>query len=238
MWCCRRMTRAVVSNRWWHSRCGCGKPAPRRGCARRRTARSGWPRSAWRWLPVGEPVRPLVHGGRPPSVASVPRRAAELIAAQFDRLATAAEGCDALVASGLMPAVAGARSVAENLGIRSVFVSWCPIFLPSPHHRPHPLPGRPFPPDVTDNRCASGGRTPDRGPAVLGRPSSRARHRHGTRRSHPDRRAPVVRVPNGPDSRDPRASDRRRRHDPHRRRKGGRHDAARRPRLIRPPASA
>jgi vancomycin aglycone glucosyltransferase len=51
-----------------------------------------------------------------------------------------------------MPAVAGARSVAEKLGIRSVYVSFCPIFLPSPHHLPHPLPGRPLPPDVTDNR--------------------------------------------------------------------------------------
>jgi vancomycin aglycone glucosyltransferase len=58
-----------------------------------------------------------------------------------------------------MPAAAAARSVAEKLGIRSVHVSYCPIFLPSPHHppfplpgRPFPLPGRPFPPDVTDNR--------------------------------------------------------------------------------------
>jgi hypothetical protein len=30
-----------------------------------------------------------------------------------------------------------------------VHVSYCPIFLPSPHHRPHPLPGRPLPPEVT-----------------------------------------------------------------------------------------
>jgi vancomycin aglycone glucosyltransferase len=103
-------------------------------------------------VPVGEPVRPLVHGAKPPSAADVPRRAAELIATQFDKLAAAAVGCDVLVASGLMPAVAAARSVAERLGIRSVFVSWCPIFLPSPHHRPHPLPGRPLTPDVTDNR--------------------------------------------------------------------------------------
>jgi vancomycin aglycone glucosyltransferase len=51
-----------------------------------------------------------------------------------------------------MPAVAGARSVAEKLGIRSVHVSYGPIFPPSPHHPPHPLPGRPFPPEVTDNR--------------------------------------------------------------------------------------
>jgi vancomycin aglycone glucosyltransferase len=103
-------------------------------------------------VPVGQPVRPLVHGATPPSAADVPRRAAELIAAQFDKLVAAAEGCDALVASGLMPAVAGARSVAEKLGIRSVYASYCPIFLPSPHHPPHPLPGRPLPPDVTDKR--------------------------------------------------------------------------------------
>jgi vancomycin aglycone glucosyltransferase len=29
--------------------------------------------------------------------------------------------------------------VAEKLGIHSVHASYCPIFLPSPHHRPHPL---------------------------------------------------------------------------------------------------
>jgi vancomycin aglycone glucosyltransferase len=101
-------------------------------------------------VPVGEPVRDLVHGATPPSAADVPRRAAELIAAQFDTLAPAAEGCDAVVASGLVPAAAGARSVAEKLGIRSVHVSYCPIFLPSPHNRPHPLPGRPIPPELTD----------------------------------------------------------------------------------------
>jgi vancomycin aglycone glucosyltransferase len=88
----------------------------------------------------------------PPSAADVPRLIAELIAAWFDKVAAAAEGFDALVASGLMPAAAGARSVAEKLGIHSVHVSFCPIFLPSPYHRPQPLPGRPLPPDVTDNR--------------------------------------------------------------------------------------
>src|SRR5262249_23375690 len=45
-----------------------------------------------------------------------------------------------------------ARSVAEKLGIHSVHVSYCPIVLPSPHHSPLPLPGRPLPPGVTDNR--------------------------------------------------------------------------------------
>jgi vancomycin aglycone glucosyltransferase len=103
-------------------------------------------------VPVGDPVRALVHGAAPPSMADVPRRIAELIAAWFDKVTPAAEGCDALVASGLMPAAAGARSVAEKLGIHSVHVSYCPIYLPSPHHRPSGVPGRSVPPDVTDPR--------------------------------------------------------------------------------------
>lgn len=103
-------------------------------------------------VPVGGSVRELVHGPTPPSPTSVPRRAAELIAAQFDRLAAVAEGADAIVVSGLMPVVAAGRSVAELLGIRSVFVSYCPIFLPSPHHPPQPMPMRPLPPGVTDPR--------------------------------------------------------------------------------------
>jgi vancomycin aglycone glucosyltransferase len=104
-------------------------------------------------VPTGPPVRPLVHGATPPPTADVPRLAAEIIAAQFGTLAAAAEGCDALVATGLMPAAAGARSVAEKLGIRSVYAAYQPTTLPSPHHPPLPLPGRPLPPGVTDNRC-------------------------------------------------------------------------------------
>jgi vancomycin aglycone glucosyltransferase len=103
-------------------------------------------------VPAGPPVRPLVHGAARPSPADLPRVAAELMAAQFDTLAAAAEKCDALVASGLLPAAASARSVSEKLGIRYIYAAYCPIFLPSPHHPPTPFPGRPFPPDVTDNR--------------------------------------------------------------------------------------
>ena len=54
-------------------------------------------------VPVGQPVRPLVSGATTPS-ADLPRRAAELVAAQFDTVPAAAEGCDALVATGVMPA--------------------------------------------------------------------------------------------------------------------------------------
>jgi vancomycin aglycone glucosyltransferase len=103
-------------------------------------------------VPVGQPVRPLVTGATPPSAAGLPRRAAELIAAQFDKLAAAAEGCDALVASGLLPAAVGARSVAEKLGIRYVYASYQPVSLPSPHHPPLRWPGGPFPSEMTDNR--------------------------------------------------------------------------------------
>jgi vancomycin aglycone glucosyltransferase len=52
-------------------------------------------------VPVGQPVRPMVYGATPPTAADLPRRAAELVAAQFD---TVAEGCDSLVATGVMPA--------------------------------------------------------------------------------------------------------------------------------------
>jgi len=49
---------------------------------------------------VGQPVRTPVTGATgatPPSAADLPQRAAELVAAQFDTVAAAAEGCDALV---------------------------------------------------------------------------------------------------------------------------------------------
>jgi vancomycin aglycone glucosyltransferase len=99
---------------------------------------------------LGRSVRELVHGKKPSTPADAPRVAAELVAAQFETLAPAAEGCDALVASGLMPA--GARTVAEVRGIRYVCAVLNPRSLPSPHYPPLPRPGRPFPPGVTDNR--------------------------------------------------------------------------------------
>ena len=103
-------------------------------------------------VPAGLSVQPVVTAARPPPVADLPRRAAGLVAAQFGAVAAAAEGCDALVATGLFPAAAGARSVTEKLGIRYVYASYQPTTLPSPHHPPHPRPGRPLPPDVTDNQ--------------------------------------------------------------------------------------
>jgi len=54
-------------------------------------------------VPVGQPVRPMVHGA-PPLPADLPRRAAELVAAQFDTVAAVAEGGDERAAGGMMPA--------------------------------------------------------------------------------------------------------------------------------------
>ncbi|GAA3469402.1 glycosyltransferase [Nonomuraea roseola] len=104
-------------------------------------------------VPTGRPVRPLATTVTPGSAVGLPQRAAELMAAQFDTVAAAAEGCDALVATGPLPATAGARSVAERLGIRYVHVSHQPVVLPSPYRRPPARRGRPLPPDVTDNRA-------------------------------------------------------------------------------------
>jgi vancomycin aglycone glucosyltransferase len=104
-------------------------------------------------VPIGPPVRALVHGTTRPSKPDVSQVIADLIAEGFEKLPAVADGCDALVATGLFPVAASAQSVAEKLGIRHVHASYCPIYLPSPHHRPQPLPGRPVPPDVTDNRA-------------------------------------------------------------------------------------
>ncbi|WP_405810725.1 glycosyltransferase [Streptomyces sp. NBC_00210] len=101
-------------------------------------------------VPFGQSVRALVTAATPPSAADAPRLAADLVAAHFDTVAAAAEGCDVLVAGGLMPA--GVRSVAEKLGIRYVYACFHTFELPSPHYPPSQRPGRPFPPEVTDNR--------------------------------------------------------------------------------------
>jgi vancomycin aglycone glucosyltransferase len=99
-------------------------------------------------IAAGKSVRDLVHGVKesgvkPSTPADAPRVAAELVASQFETVAPAAEGCDALVATGLMPA--GLRSIAESLGIHYACVAFMPGVLPSPHQTPLSRPGRPFP---------------------------------------------------------------------------------------------
>ncbi|GAA1535136.1 hypothetical protein GCM10009730_50480 [Streptomyces albidochromogenes] len=98
-------------------------------------------------VPFGRPVRPLVTGA-PPSPGFATEFAAELVAEHFHTVAAAAEGCDVLVASGLMPA--GARSVAEKLGIRYVYACFHPFEMPSAHFSPSPRPGPPLSTDAID----------------------------------------------------------------------------------------
>ena len=99
-------------------------------------------------VPLGPSVRSVVAGVRPPSAEDAFRLAAELVAARFDTLPAAAEGCDALVATGLMPA--GARSVADKLGIGYVFACFQVYGLPSPHFPPGARPGKQSPRGETD----------------------------------------------------------------------------------------
>jgi vancomycin aglycone glucosyltransferase len=104
-------------------------------------------------VPAGRSVRALVHGKggtKPSTPADAPRVAAELVAAHFEIVGAAADGCDAVVATGLMPA--GVRSVAEKRGVPYVLVGLQPGSFPSPNQRPLPRPGKPFPPGETDNR--------------------------------------------------------------------------------------
>ncbi|GAA4603850.1 vancomycin aglycone glucosyltransferase [Actinoplanes octamycinicus] len=91
-------------------------------------------------LPVGEPVRA-------PKTGTIRDRAAALIAEQFAKLPEA----DLIVATGILPSVLGARSVAESRGIPYVYAAFQPNSLPSPHHAPITRPG--VTPAGADNRA-------------------------------------------------------------------------------------
>ncbi|WP_141810738.1 glycosyltransferase [Nocardia bhagyanarayanae] len=108
-------------------------------------ARAGVP-----FVPLGPTVRSVVAGAKPPTAEDAFRFARELVAARFATLAEAAEGCDALLATGLMPA--GARDVAEKQGIGYVFACFQLYGLPSRHFPPGARPGKQSPQNETDNR--------------------------------------------------------------------------------------
>jgi len=99
-------------------------------------------------VPLGPTVRSVVARKRPPSAQDAFRLAAELVNARFDTLTAAAEDCDVLLATGLMPA--GTRSVAEKLGIPYVFACFHVFGLPSPYFPPGRRPGRQSSPEETD----------------------------------------------------------------------------------------
>jgi vancomycin aglycone glucosyltransferase len=101
-------------------------------------------------VPIGGSARARVHGK--PSPKDAPRLSAEAIATQFAEVPAAIEGCDAVLATGVLAAAVSVRSVAEKQGIPYVYACHCPIFLPSPYYPPPPPLGEPPARDVTDNR--------------------------------------------------------------------------------------
>lgn len=110
--------------------------------------------------PIGPELRKMTAasppGGSPPAPPSpeVRRQLAEAtVATQFETIAAAARGCDAIVAATALQMAA--RSVAEVMGIPYVFAAYCPIVLPSPHHAPPPLPmpGQAPAPATADHRA-------------------------------------------------------------------------------------
>jgi len=56
------------------------------------------------------------------------------VAAQFETITAAAEGCDLIV--GATALQVAAPSVAERMGIRYIFAAYCPAVLPSSRHAP------------------------------------------------------------------------------------------------------
>lgn len=82
----------------------------------------------------------------------LPQRAIGVMAAQIEAIGAAADGCDAVVATGLLPSAAAAQCVAELRGLPYFNAVLCPMYLPSEDHAPYEYPGREHPPGVTDNR--------------------------------------------------------------------------------------
>ncbi|HEY0229345.1 MAG TPA: glycosyltransferase [Mycobacterium sp.] len=100
----------------------------------------------------GESVREMNSAVTTWSEEDVRRRLLGLIDAQFDTIAPAAQDCDALLSAGLVWTGAGARSVADKLGIPYIYASYHPSHLPSTHHQPPEYAGRGMPSTEFDNR--------------------------------------------------------------------------------------
>jgi vancomycin aglycone glucosyltransferase len=91
-------------------------------------------------LPV-TPIGPELRSTGKASPSAAPptpeqrRQLAEAsVAAQFETIARAAQGCEVIL--GATALQIAAPSVADTLGIPYVFAAYCPAVLPSPHHAP------------------------------------------------------------------------------------------------------
>jgi vancomycin aglycone glucosyltransferase len=103
-------------------------------------------------LPAFAGVRDWVKEMLPKrATISLPKVAAQVMAAQYEAISAAARGCDVMVATGLFSSVAAAQAVAEKLGMRYVHAAYCPMFIPSPYSRPFEFPSHPYPAGETNN---------------------------------------------------------------------------------------
>jgi vancomycin aglycone glucosyltransferase len=90
-------------------------------------------------VPIGPDLKKLTGGAAParmPKASPEQRKqlAAHTIRAQFQVLTQAASGCGLIVGAGALQLAA--RSIAEMLGIRYIFATYCPVTLRSADHPP------------------------------------------------------------------------------------------------------
>lgn len=97
------------------------------------------------------PIGPELQSGAlwPHTLADLERLVPEIVADQFRTLLDAAADCDVIVGCNQLQVTA--RSVAQLLGIRYLYVARSPISLPSPHHAPPRPVGRHHAETTVDN---------------------------------------------------------------------------------------
>ncbi|MGO1073342.1 glycosyltransferase [Lysobacter sp. CA199] len=100
---------------------------------------------------VGEMLKRKAEATPQGAAELISTTAGMIVARQFEAINAAADGCDAVVATGLFPSTAAARLVAERRGLDYAYAAYCPYFVPSSHHRPHEYPNHPLPADIADN---------------------------------------------------------------------------------------
>jgi len=88
-------------------------------------------------IPIGPELRPTGKAS-PMATPPTPEQRRQMmegtVAAQFETIMAAAQGCSVIV--GATALQIAAPSIAEKLGIPYFFAAYCPAVLPSPHHAP------------------------------------------------------------------------------------------------------
>lgn len=99
------------------------------------------------------------------------------VAAQFETITAAAQGCDVMV--GATALQIAAPSIAELLGVPYVFAAYCPAVLPSPHHAPPVLPMLGDKPEVLSDYSEVWAKGAQRWNAQWSGPLNAQRAKHG-----------------------------------------------------------